>query len=1008
MGLEETLEYALHALNPSGLLTARTDVSGVRTEWHLRADGRPSRIARGGREVRITYDPFGRVVLYQRNDGRRIRVEHDDATQRVSYVLPDGQIRFSEHDSEGRTTLVGWLDRDGTPLFTPSRTDYGRDASDPTRVTTPSGQMSEPGFDELGRVSRIQHTIRDRADNFDPVSDLLSDEHREITYRVEDGPHPGIRTLTLPNGATHAVVRDDFGRAVRMQSADTGVSIATYDKRDRLIVRHDEGRSTYIRNDALGRVTEIRYQTKTPADASVQGNPPTAGEPPAQHLRYAYHGARLTGIDSPGERSRFGHDPYGRLVEHQVRLMRPSISGHDPWQADAQDHAITLTTRYVRDELGRVIEIELPEGVKLIHGYDEHGTLDGVWMQAAPVTLWQRLVRWFRPAHGRLPVVTNIDLASSTGIQSYLHGNGLPVRNRFDHAGRLTQREDGPIRTQLSYDVGNRLHTLDLRTSPTGNNAQAGHERLPLRYDMLGHLIAAGGANAVTASERAIDAPDATAPRRFSYDANGNRLTSFSDSVQRRYDYAANSNRLMALDSPAGAVRYHYNRAGEPTRIESPALVRTLHYGPDGQLHQIDDNGQPRARYTYNHARQRTAKTVWSDHHVQTTYYTWHGGLLDAEIDEAGQVQRRYLYFGTQPVAMIDYAERKQPRILAIHVDHLGTPKALSDHRQHVLWQARHDSFGRTTVLATPSQPAVRARGLIGHAHAQTSHAFEFNLRFAGQYEDAETGWHYNWHRYYDPDTGRYLTPDPIGLAGGMNGYGYAGQDPFGAIDAWGLAAYRLGYDDPVMTPDAGAGPWDSVSPTLADYSRKIHMQAALPALSFTYPNAVAHLRHYFGNTGADYVIDFEGLLADPKLDGLTYRAYYNEILDATNFVESLNLRPGECVEITSSRGTQVKTYDSDDWWYAVGTYTAWGKARVSVDEDGRYTMYFEYKFWDRYNWDGDKAVPNPIISGHTITDEFMGRFHLAGLAREFTMTGAVQRTVTWDGGGTVDIRNEW
>ncbi|MGQ3171932.1 MAG: RHS repeat-associated core domain-containing protein, partial [Methylophilus sp.] len=48
-------------------------------------------------------------------------------------------------------------------------------------------------------------------------------------------------------------------------------------------------------------------------------------------------------------------------------------------------------------------------------------------------------------------------------------------------------------------------------------------------------------------------------------------------------------------------------------------------------------------------------------------------------------------------------------------------------------------------------------------------------------------GWHYNWHRFYDPDTGRYLTPDPIGLRGGDNAFGYAGGDPLGAVDPWGL-----------------------------------------------------------------------------------------------------------------------------------------------------------------------------------------------------------------------------
>jgi RHS repeat-associated protein len=63
----------------------------------------------------------------------------------------------------------------------------------------------------------------------------------------------------------------------------------------------------------------------------------------------------------------------------------------------------------------------------------------------------------------------------------------------------------------------------------------------------------------------------------------------------------------------------------------------------------------------------------------------------------------------------------------------------------------------------------------------------EQNLRFQGQYLDRETGLHYNTFRFYDPDVGRFTTPDPIGLAGGLNLYAYA-PNPVGWIDPLGLA----------------------------------------------------------------------------------------------------------------------------------------------------------------------------------------------------------------------------
>ena len=116
--------------------------------------------------------------------------------------------------------------------------------------------------------------------------------------------------------------------------------------------------------------------------------------------------------------------------------------------------------------------------------------------------------------------------------------------------------------------------------------------------------------------------------------------------------------------------------------------------------------------------------------------------------------------------------------------DHLGTPQKMVDESGDVVWAAAYAPFGEAWVY-----------------HDEITN----NLRFPGQYYDVETGLHYNWHRYYDPETGRYLRADPIGLAGGMNLFVYVSNTPINAIDPYGLKG-------PVPVPVPGASTTSNVA----------------------------------------------------------------------------------------------------------------------------------------------------------------------------------------------------
>ena len=161
-------------------------------------------------------------------------------------------------------------------------------------------------------------------------------------------------------------------------------------------------------------------------------------------------------------------------------------------------------------------------------------------------------------------------------------------------------------------------------------------------------------------------------------------------------------------------------------------------------------------------------RRLWKEVAGVRTYFHYSDEGLIGEYDSTGNEIKTYGYkpgstWTTDPLFM-----KEGSSYYFYQNDHLGTPQKMTAVNGAVVWAAKYSSFGEASVDA---------------ASTVTN-----NLRVPGQYYDGETGLHYNYHRYYDPETGRYLKPDPLGLRGGLNLFQYALSNPIVKYDQYGLA----------------------------------------------------------------------------------------------------------------------------------------------------------------------------------------------------------------------------
>jgi RHS repeat-associated protein len=219
------------------------------------------------------------------------------------------------------------------------------------------------------------------------------------------------------------------------------------------------------------------------------------------------------------------------------------------------------------------------------------------------------------------------------------------------------------------------------------------------------------------------------------------------------YSYGPDNNRL----SQKNTTSYSYDAVGN---LLSDG-IRSFIYDGLNRLIRVEVNSQTIASYGYDASNRRIIKITGST----TVHYLYDSGdNLIAETLADGTPLRDYIYLDGEVIAVKEY--QNNPGHYYYLNDHLGTPQQLVTAAGEIVWHAAYLPFGKAQITV---EQVVN------------------NLRFPGQYFDAETGLHYNWNRYYCPEIGRYITADPIGLAGGINLYAYTGGDPINLTDPEGL-----------------------------------------------------------------------------------------------------------------------------------------------------------------------------------------------------------------------------
>ncbi|UWS32697.1 RHS repeat-associated core domain-containing protein [Erwinia pyrifoliae] len=730
-------------------------------------------------------DPTGRKTLYQyqRNSDRLVCVTHPDGSRESRSWDRQGRL-IKQTDAAENTTLYHYPDEE---------------ESLPARITDASGGVVQLEWNGRGLLTR--HTDCSGSvtaygyDVFGQLTDRTDAEGSVTRYRRDAAGR--LHTLHHADGSEEHFTWNERGQLVRHQDPPGSethwrynllgqpVSITDRINRTRNWHYNPRGWLTRLENgnggeyqfshDAAGRITAERRPDNTDhlyrygPDGQLaehrETGPQNSLAPPAHRL----HRFRFDGAGRPAWRGndsaewQYHYDAAGRL---SLLTRTPTAAGAEAGiEADRielqYDRAGNLLCErgvngglhYQWDALANLQALTLPQGDSLqwLHYGSGHVSALKFNRQRVSEFTRDRLHRETGRSQGALHQQRRYDALGRRSWQSSAFSDGKITRPedgilwrafRYTGRGELAGISDA-LRGEVHYGYdaeGRLLQHRELKSGRVGNR---------LLYDAADNLL--GG-------QSPHDDPAQPPPPPLS----SNRLPHWQR-LFYRYDVWGN-----LVSRRHGVNEQHY------TYDADNRLIHARGFGPQGEFS---------ARYHYDALGRRSRKEVtFAAKAPQTTRFLWQGYRLLQEQRGNG-TRRTWSYDPASPwtpLAAIEQAgDAEQADIYWLNADLNSAPLEVTDAGGNLRWSGQYDTFGKLLGQT------------VAGAAQRTGPVYDQPLRYAGQYQDNESGLHYNLFRFYEPDVGRFTTQDPISIRGGLNLYAYA-PNPYGWVDPLGLSNFFI------------------------------------------------------------------------------------------------------------------------------------------------------------------------------------------------------------------------